>query len=119
MWLKERLKDSTADWLLVTGHRPVYSGALRDKWPAEERFQQVMRNVLADHQVDMYMNGHDHTAQHIVGDGGVQYLVNGLGGYDFHPVEDIPGHTLYKGTGFNGFALHQVMPKLPSHQNCN
>lgn len=63
-WLEDQLMQSTADWLIVTGHRPVYSGALRDSWPAENKFKQLMQKVLSRNRVDMYINGHDHTGAH-------------------------------------------------------
>jgi len=62
--------------------------------------------VMARHGVDVWLNGHDHTAQYIRRKG-VAVIVNGLGGYGVHPVEDVPG-TVWKSSAFNGFAVHQV-----------
>jgi len=67
-----------------------------------------MRPLLAEHRVDLYINGHDHTVQHVIGDGGVNYIVNGIGGYGRHEVNAIPGKTQMKSSEYNGFAVHQV-----------
>eukprot|EP00959_Pyramimonas_sp_CCMP1952_P099011 2069695-Pyramimonas_sp.AAC.1 len=54
------------------------------------------------------MDGHDHTAQWIC-QGGVSYIVNGVGGYDLHALErEPPKGTLYQANTFFGFAIHQV-----------
>ena len=60
-WLEETLAGCTADWLVVVGHRPVYSGAARENWPAETRFQHHMKRLMREHAVDLYIDGHDHT----------------------------------------------------------
>ena len=39
-WLNSQLEGSTADYLIVIGHRPILSGAVRDHWEAE-----VMRAI--------------------------------------------------------------------------
>jgi hypothetical protein len=48
------------------------------------------------------------TAQHLIGEGGVNYIVNGLGGYGRHTVEGLPGLTRMMSADYNGFAVHQV-----------
>eukprot|EP00899_Mesostigma_viride_P008841 jgi/Mesvir1/17959/Mv25372-RA.2 len=65
-WLEETLRDSTADWLVVVGHRPVVSGCTRGRSPSESTYMDNLRPLLARHRVDLYLNGHDHTAQHLV-----------------------------------------------------
>ena len=38
-----------------------------------------MAKILEKNKVDIYMDGHDHTMQHLL-QGGVNYIVNGVGG---------------------------------------
>jgi len=73
-WLKRTLAASTADYLVVSGHHPVYSimehGPTRALSP--EHFPHLRK-----YKVSAYLAGHDHGGQHIdVGDG-IQYHVIG------------------------------------------
>lgn len=143
LWLSRTLRHSTSDWIVVAGHRPVWSGASRDTCAAELPFQLEMNRLLAERGVDVYISAHDHTgaemdrqkipfappavcprcsgitfplpvtAQLIAGDGDVSYIVNGIGNEDPHAATHIPGRTVYSGTGFIGFAIHQVRTTGP------
>ena len=59
--MKRALADSTADWVIVTGHSPVWSGGIRDVGPAERAFQKEMNRIFAEHGVDVYLSGRDHS----------------------------------------------------------
>ena len=122
-WLEEELSlDHTHEcrWMVVTGHRPVFSGADREVFPAERPFQAKMHRLLRG-KVHFYFNGHDHTFQHIFqpddgsadGAAGSHFIVNGIGGYkELHPVNPLPG-TRAAYSGFHGFSRqiisHQAM----------
>lgn len=57
-WLDERLSASDAQWRVVTMHHPTFSsGANRDN--AERR--ELLLPVLLKHEVDLVLQGHDHT----------------------------------------------------------
>mmetsp|Transcript_5783 Transcript_5783/g.7686 ORF Transcript_5783/g.7686 Transcript_5783/m.7686 type:complete len:114 (-) Transcript_5783:286-627(-) len=65
----------------------------------------------------MYINGHDHSQQHITKDG-VQYFGNGVGGFSLHRVdkkkawpENRGQEVLWAESGQNGFAMHEVTPE--------
>merc|ERR1712000_652656 len=78
-WIDETLAASTADYVIVAGHYPVYS--VGDHGPTSSlspsKFPYLQR-----HKVSAYLCGHDHSEQHIDKGDGVQYHVNkGTGGY--------------------------------------
>lgn len=115
-WLEKTLEGPVppGSWRIVIGHRPVLSGSHRFKndgrqFPAEERFRAFMRELLAKHQVDAYLDGHDHTTQWMCAEG-VSYLVNGVGGYDLHALDKRHPltETIWQNNTFHGFAVHQV-----------
>lgn len=73
-WLEKTLAASTAEYLIVAGHYPVYS--IAEHGPTKQ-LQPSSFPYLRDHKVSAYLCGHDHNEQHIdVGDG-VQYHVIG------------------------------------------
>jgi len=73
-WLDETLAASTADYLIVGGHYPVYSIAEHGPTSA---MQPDKFPYFQKHQISAYFCGHEHSEQHIdVGDG-IQYHVIG------------------------------------------
>merc|ERR1719321_2634574 len=73
-FIKKTLQSSTADFLIVGGHYPVYS--VGEHGPTR-CLQEKLKPLLIQYKVSAWMNGHDHSEQHIdVGDG-VQYHVIG------------------------------------------
>lgn len=66
-WLDERLAASDARWRVVTMHHPVFSSG-RDR--DNPRVRDVLLPVLLRHQVDLVLQGHDHTyARGAIGEG--------------------------------------------------
>jgi tartrate-resistant acid phosphatase type 5 len=104
-WFKAAIARSTADWKLVVGHHPIYSG---NKHGAESGgspdLVAKLDPILQRHRVPLYLNGHDHDLQHIAR-GATHYVCTGAGsktrkqcgmeGSDFCTVE----------SGFTAFAL--------------
>lgn len=78
-WLSDTLQASTADYLVVAGHYPVYS--VCEHGPTQQLQDQV-KPLLEKYKVTAYLAGHDHCSEHIdVGDG-VQY--HGIGSAAYH-----------------------------------
>ena len=73
--LEASLRVSDADWKIVTGHYPIYSAG--EHGDTEQLIDNVVP-LLKRYNVDMYMNGHDHTLQHISW-GGIEYFTIGRG----------------------------------------
>lgn len=57
-WLDTQLKASTAKWRIVTMHHPVFSSG-KDRDNAGSR--EILLPVLLRHNVDLVLQGHDHT----------------------------------------------------------
>ncbi|CAI7780854.1 unnamed protein product, partial [Closterium sp. NIES-53] len=58
--LRAALASSTAKWKIVIGHHPVRStGENGDS----AELVQYLNPILKEHQVDFYMNGHDHNLE--------------------------------------------------------
>ncbi|CAN9509856.1 unnamed protein product [Ophioblennius macclurei] len=76
-WLQERLARSTADFLLVAGHYPVWS--VSEHGPTECLLQRL-RPLLNKYKATAYLCGHDHNLQYIE-ESGVGYVVSGAGNF--------------------------------------
>jgi len=100
-WFTETLANSTADWLFVAGHYPVYSGGEHGN---NQYLLDVIKPLLEQYQVDAYFNGHDHSLQHLQ-DSTVHYYVSGAGAKTgtYTPIDQ----SVF-GTTSSGFMLHSL-----------
>lgn len=76
-WLERELAASSADWKIVVGHHPLWSGGVRRATP-EELLGDRLGPILRRHGVQAYFCGHEHDAQHIERDG-LHCFVHGNG----------------------------------------
>ena len=102
-WLKEVLDESKADWKLVFGHHPLYTGGMRAKDKPYVRMH--LEQLLQEADVDAYICGHEHDIQHISPPGGVEYFVSGAAAM-VRPTGKIK-HTRYS-VSQPGFMLFEV-----------
>jgi acid phosphatase len=64
-WFKAVLAASTAQWKIVIGHHPIYSGGgILGHGDTHELIENVLP-LLKQYQVQVYFNGHDHNLQHL------------------------------------------------------
>lgn len=89
-WFEQRLAASRADWKVVVGHHPVYSGGrpghddlardnTGDGGPGgSPDLIARIDPILQRHRVPLYLNGHDHDLQH-VRRGATDYVCTGAG----------------------------------------
>jgi len=73
-WLENQLKASTADYLWVAGHYPIYSAGSDG---TTSSLVKKLLPLLKQHGAH-YISGHDHMAEHITYQG-VEMFVNGMG----------------------------------------
>jgi len=102
-WINATLASSTADWLIVVGHYPVYSSGEHGN---TDDLQQNLKPMLERYAVDMYLCGHDHTLQHLQeSKNTTQYFVSGNGAKrgDITPIPQ----QLF-GVVDPGFMLHSI-----------
>jgi len=74
-WFGQALAASTADWKIVVGHHPIYSG---NEYGGAPDLQARLDPILQKHAVPLYLNGHDHDLQH-VHHGATHYVCTGAG----------------------------------------
>jgi tartrate-resistant acid phosphatase type 5 len=74
-WFKAALAASTAQWKIVVGHHPIYSGGGHGDTP--ELIKTILP-LLQEYKVQAYFNGHDHDLQHLVA-GEVNLFDSGAG----------------------------------------
>jgi tartrate-resistant acid phosphatase type 5 len=103
-WINTTLAASTADWLFVVGHYPVYSGG--EHGNTADLVSNLLP-MLRKYNVDLYICGHDHNLQHLQDSTtSTQYLVSGNGAKrgSYSPI---PQSKF--GMVDPGFMLHNVM----------
>ena len=74
-WFKAALEASKADWKIVIGHHPIYSGG--GHGDTQELIESILP-LLHEHKVPAYFNGHDHDLQHLMA-GEVNLFDSGAG----------------------------------------
>jgi len=102
-WLKRELAASTADWKIVVGHHPVFSGGEHGNTSV---LIKNLKPLFEKYGVDAYFNGHDHALEHIVKDD-VNYFTVGAGA-EGSLTRAIEGSRFLGGTaGFLTAKLHR------------
>jgi acid phosphatase len=108
-WFKAALAASRADWKVVVGHHPIRSGGHHG---GSAVLGAEIEPLLAAHNVQAYICGHDHALQHIRA-GGTNHICTGAGSSSGH-VAKVEG-TLFGAshqTGFTLFALDDAGLRL-------
>ncbi|OAE31604.1 hypothetical protein AXG93_2294s1200 [Marchantia polymorpha subsp. ruderalis] len=111
--LNDKLETSTANWKVVVGHHTIRSMGYHGDTP------ELVKNllpILKKHRVDLYVNGHDHTLQHIKDqDSGVHFVTSGGGSKAWDGVrssENTEGVLFaYDGQGFAAISMgpHELL----------
>lgn len=100
-WLKHALQHSQADWKVVVGHHPIYSGGRHGGSP---ELAARLEPLFKAYGVQAYLCGHDHALQHIQIDG-TAHVCTGAGA-SAGPARDIPGTRFrHAEPGFAMFVL--------------
>lgn len=80
-WLKVSLAMSTSPWKIVDGHHTPYSSDVNN-YPGNA----WMRWPFKTWGADIYLCGHGHSAEYVIGTDGFPYLQNGAGGNSIRTV---------------------------------
>jgi hypothetical protein len=94
VWLEEALSTSTATYIIVAGHYPVYSVCEHGN---TETLVVNLKPLLEKYEAH-YFSGHDHCAEHIVVEN-VNYWLNGMGHgccYQSSNLNEVPANGLLK-----------------------
>jgi len=114
-WIEDQLRQSTAPYLIVGGHYPVYS--IAEHGPTQCLVDRL-RPLLHQYRATTYLCGHDHNLQHLmdtVNGTDMNYFVVGAANFiqDSHAhAKDVPDGSLkffWAGSVvFGGFGLIEV-----------
>ena len=88
-WIDHRLAKSTADYLFVAGHYPVYSACSHGN---TEYLIDRLEPLMKKHGVTAYLSGHEHCALHVERDD-LDYILTGTGDeccYEGSNVDGLP-----------------------------
>ncbi|GEO84064.1 MULTISPECIES: purple acid phosphatase family protein [Alphaproteobacteria] len=107
-WLERALAASRAEWKIVVGHHPIFSGGLHGD---NKYLGEYLKPILDRYGVDMYLCGHDHDLE-ALRSGEVNYFVSGSGSRSRHPkphpkslfASETPGFLLVQLTTKGGTA---------------
>lgn len=102
-WFKNALAASKAQWKIVLGHHPIYSGGEHGDTP--ELIESILP-LLQEYKVHAYFNGHDHDLQHLQA-GTVNLFCSGAGS-QFRPTKKI-GNTKFA-EACSGFTTVSLQP---------
>jgi len=89
-WFESALAASRAQWKIVIGHHPIYSGG--EHGDTAELVDLILP-LLQRYQVQAYFNGHDHDLQHLQA-GSVNFFCSGAGS-EVRPAVKAMEHTRF------------------------
>ncbi|MBD2776306.1 metallophosphoesterase family protein [Iningainema tapete] len=75
-WLEQELSRSNAPWKIVYGHHPVYASGVYGTNPT---FVKTFTPIFQKHNVQLYINGHEHHYERSSSINGTTYLICGGG----------------------------------------
>lgn len=81
VWLKETLGNASADvkWKIVIGHHPFYTAGPRITNIETLTMRKALAQTFEEHKVDVYLSGHEHSLQHLKGEGYTHQFISGAG----------------------------------------
>ncbi|XP_078387352.1 tartrate-resistant acid phosphatase type 5-like [Cetorhinus maximus] len=113
-WVRDKLKNSRSDFLIVAGHYPVWS--IAEHGPTICLVQKL-HPLLIQYRVSAYFCGHDHNLQFIQDGDGIGYVVSGAGNFMENSTKH--EHLIPKGwlkffyaniSSLGGFAHVEITP---------
>lgn len=104
-WLKERIAESHAKWLIVYGHHPIYSAGYHgDNKALESTLFPLLRG-----RVPLYVAGHDHDLQYLKPIDGTHLVISGGGGAKLRQLKPDP-RAIFARTVY-GFTTLEISPE--------
>jgi tartrate-resistant acid phosphatase type 5 len=103
LWL-DSILSQPADWKIVVGHHPLYTGGKRAK--EENAVRTHLEHLLDKHQIPVYLAGHEHDLQYIKQEGHpTHHFVSGAGS-EVRPTGKMEGTQYAESThGFLSTAI--------------
>lgn len=121
VWLNQTLEASTADYIIVGGHYPIWS--ICEHGPTESLIEQV-KPALEHYKATMWVNGHDHCMEYFNDGGYVDYHTIGsahsndpsTAHADAVPKGSLKFHTMGTNGGFASFSASKTGITVTHHQ---
>lgn len=91
-WLARELEKSRAPWKVVYAHHPIYTNGEHGSDHGKglgvlPAVRDYLLPLLEQHEVDIYLAGHDHDLQALKPAGGVRFFISGGGGRYLRELE--------------------------------
>ncbi|MBV9510260.1 MAG: metallophosphoesterase [Caulobacteraceae bacterium] len=113
-WFEKTLAASKADWKIVVGHHPIYSG-LDPANPAESggyaELQASLDPLLQRYRAPLYLNGHDHDLQHVF-KGATHYVCTGAGSKMRDKCDVVGSDFCSLQSGFTALSLNRQVLRV-------
>lgn len=77
-WLEDKLSNSNADWKIVFGHHPVYTGDKLHRGKTRN-VKEALEPLLIRYGVRLYLSAHSHNIEVMRELSGVNYVISGAG----------------------------------------
>lgn len=113
-WLDDTLRESDAEWKIVVGHHPVYTGSTSylDNPLLIERLVPIFER----HGVQAYFAGHEHSLQHHRPEGAtVDYFISGAGSLTREVIQTPNTLFAYRSPGFMAVSLTRDQMEVRSY----
>jgi tartrate-resistant acid phosphatase type 5 len=91
-WINKTLKEVSTEvmWKIVVGHHPSYTVGPRIKNKDTLAIRAALSKIFEEHQVDVYLSGHEHSLQHLKPDGHTHQFISGAGSELTQVTPNIP-----------------------------
>lgn len=104
-WLEQELRQTKAPWKVVFGHHPLYSSG---RYGSNSALINTLTPLFKQHQVQLYINGHEHHYERTQAIDGTTYLIVGNAGASLRSVGR-SDWTKYAASR-HGFTVVEVYP---------
>ncbi|MEL6534945.1 MAG: tartrate-resistant acid phosphatase type 5 family protein [Bacteroidota bacterium] len=109
-WMDSILAASDADWKIVVGHHPLYTGGKRAEEYNTQR--QHLEGRMQQGGVQFYLAGHEHDLQHIKPEGVTHHIVSGAGS-EVRPTGKLPETVFAEAVhGFVAFSITKTQTMM-------
>lgn len=116
-WLEQDLASTTKTWIVVSFHRPLFSGRhTGDAWnilsnTTAQQNKAELHALFRDYGVDVVFAGHDHFYLHHLEDG-VHYVITGGGGSPLASTPSLGAGDVFGASGYHHVKVDETSSQL-------
>ena len=78
-WIEEQLAQSKAQWKIVVGHHPIYTGGWRKGSKDVLNMKQFLEPIFEKYGVNLYLSGHEHHLEYTKPATKTHHVISGAG----------------------------------------